>query len=371
MCVIPEKSLPGNYFITFAALKYKDEQMEFSANDIAILLNGEVEGNGDVKVSNISKIDHPIAGTLTFLSNPAYTKFIYTTTASIVIVNKDFKAENNLSCTLIRVDDAYVALAKLLDYYVKSQPSKVGIEKPCFISSSAILGDRIYIGAFAYLGDNALIGNNVKIYPQVYIGDNVVIGDDTVLYSGVKIYADCLIGSSCTIHSGAVIGADGFGFAPNTDGTYSKIEQIGNVILEDHVEIGANTTIDRATMGSTIIHKGVKLDNLIQIGHNNDIGENTVMAAQTGIAGSTIIGNNCVFGGQVGIGGHITIGNGSKIGPCSGVMSHVKPNSVLLGAPALDFKLAMKTFSIIRNLPELRNDVIELQKRIKLIENNE
>jgi len=344
--------------------------MEFSANDIAALLNGEVEGNGNIKVSNISKIDQSIPGTLTFLSNPTYTKYIYTTTASIVIVNKDFKADNSLSCTLIRVDDAYVALATLLDFYTKSRPSKVGIEQPSFISNSATIGEQIYIGAFAYIGDKTLIGNNVKIYPHVYIGDNVKIGDNSILYSGVKIYADCSIGSSCILHSGAVIGADGFGFAPNPDGVYSKIEQIGNVIIEDDVEIGANTTIDSATMGSTIIHKGVKLDNLIQIGHNIEIGENTVMAGQVGIAGSTIIGKNCVFGGQAAISGHIKIGDGTKIGPRSGVMSTVKPNSVLLGAPALDFKLAMKTFSIIRNLPELRNDIIELQKRVNSIENN-
>lgn len=345
--------------------------MEFSAKDIAALLNGEVEGSSDVKVSNISKIDQPIPGTLTFLSNPAYTKFIYNTTASIVIVNKDFKPEGNLSCTLIRVDNAYAALAKLLDFYVKSKPAKMGIEQPCYVSSSAVIGEQIYIGAFAYIGNNARIGKNSKIYPQVYVGDNVVIGDNTTLYSGVKVYADCKIGSSCILHSGAVVGADGFGFAPNPDGTYSKIEQIGNVILEDDVEIGANTTIDRATMGSTIVHKGVKLDNLIQIAHNDEIGENTVMAAQVGIAGSTIVGKNCAFGGQAAISGHITIGEGTKIGPKSGVMSSLKPNSVVLGAPALEFKLAMKTFSIIRNLPQLREDVIELKKKIKSIENNE
>jgi len=344
--------------------------MEFSANDIATLLNGEVVGNGNVKVSNISKIDQPIPGTLTFLSNPTYTKYIYTTTASIVIVNKDFKPEINLSCTLIRVEDAYVALAKLLDFYTKAMPAKIGIEQPSFVSSSAKLGEQIYLGAFAYIGDNVLIGNNVKIYPHVYIGDNVKIGDGSILYSGVKIYAGCSIGSSCIFHSGSVIGADGFGFAPNPDGTYTKIEQIGNVVIEDNVEIGANTTVDSATMGSTIIRKGVKLDNLIQIGHNCEIGENTVMAAQAGIAGSTIIGRNCVFGGQAAITGHITVGEGSKIGPKSGVMSAVKPNSVLLGAPALDFRLAMKTFSIIRNLPELRNDVIELQKKVKTIEDH-
>lgn len=341
--------------------------MEFSASDIATLLCGEVDGDGSVKVGNISKIDQSLPGTLTFLSNPAYTKFIYTTSAAIVIVNKDFKAESTLSCTLIRVDDAYSALAKLLDFYVKNKPSKVGIEQPSYISSSATLGKQIYLGAFAYIGDNAMIGDNVKIYPHVYIGDNVKIGNGSLLYSGAKIYYDCSIGESCIIHSGAVIGSDGFGFAPNPDGTYTKIEQIGNVVIEDNVEIGANTTIDRSTMGSTILHKGVKLDNLVHIAHNDEIGENTVIAAQTGIAGSTIVGKNCAFGGHAAISGHLTIGDGSKIGPKSGIMSSVKPNSVLLGAPALDFKLAMKTFSIIRNLPQLRNDVIELQKRVKEI----
>jgi len=345
--------------------------MEFSANDIATLLNGEVEGNGNVKVSNISKIDQPIPGTLTFLSNPTYTKYIYTTSASIVIVNKDFIPESKLSCTLIRVEDAYAALAKLLDFYTKLKPSKMGIEQPSFVSNSAKLGDQIYLGAFAYIGDNVLIGNNVKIYPHVYVGDNVIIGDDSILYSGVKIYAGCSIGSSCVFHSGSVIGADGFGFAPNPDGTYTKIEQIGNVIIEDNVEIGANTTIDSATMGSTIIRKGVKLDNLIQIGHNSEIGENTVMAAQVGIAGSAIVGKNCVFGGQAGISGHITIGDSVKIGPQSGVMSSVATKSILLGAPALDYKSAMRSFSVIRNLPDLRNDVIELQKKVKSIEDKE
>ena len=338
--------------------------MEFSANDIATLLNGEVEGDGMVKVSDISKIDQSQPNTLTFLSNPAYTKYIYTTNASIVIVNKDFKAETKLSCTLIRVDNAYSALAKLLDFYVKSKPQKVGIEQPSFVSSSAMLGNQLYIGAFAYIGDHAQIGNNVKIYPQVYIGDH------SILYSGVKVYADCQIGSTCILHSGAIIGADGFGFAPNANGgPYTKVEQIGNVVIEDNVEIGANTTVDRATMGSTYVRNGVKLDNLIQIAHNDDIGENTVIAAQVAVAGSTTIGRNCVVGGQAAISGHLTIGEGSKIGPKSGIMSSLKPNSVMLGSPALDYKLAMKSFSVIRNLPQLRDDVIELQKKVKSIEN--
>ena len=345
--------------------------MEFSANDIAALLNGEVEGNGNVKVNSISKIDQSLPDTLTFLSNPAYTKYIYTTNASLVIVNKNFIAESPLSCTLIRVEDPYMALATLLDFYVKLKPSKLGIEQPSFVSSSATIGEQIYLGAFAYIGENVVIGKNVNIYPHVYIGDHAKIGDNTILYSGVKVYSDCVVGTSCIIHSGAVIGADGFGFAPNDDGPYTKIEQIGNVVIGNNVEIGANTTIDRATMGSTFISDGVKLDNLIQIAHNVTLGENTVMAAQVGVAGSTTIGKNCLFGGQAAISGHISIGNDSKVGPRSGVMSSLKPNSVVLGTPANDFKATMKAYSIIRNLPQLRNDVIELQKKIKTIETNE
>ncbi len=345
--------------------------MEFSANDIAALLKGEVEGDGTVSVSSISKIDQSQPNTLSFLSNPAYTKYIYTTTASIVIVNKDFKSDTALLCTLIRVDDPYMALATLLDFYVKSKPVKVGIEQPSFVSSSATLGEQIYLGAFAYIGEKVEIGKNVKIYPHVYVGDNAKIGDDTILYSGVKIYSDCTIGKSCIIHSGAVIGADGFGFAPNAGEAYTKIEQIGNVIIGNNVEIGANTTVDRATMGSTFIRDGVKLDNLIQVAHNVEIGENSVMAAQVGIAGSTSIGKNCLIGGQAAITGHISIGNESKIGPQSGVMSTLKPNSVVLGTPANDFKATMKAYSIIRNLPQLREEIIELQKKVKRIETNE
>jgi UDP-3-O-[3-hydroxymyristoyl] glucosamine N-acyltransferase len=342
--------------------------MEFSASDIAKLLGGEVEGDGGIKVNNISKIDQGVNGTLSFLSNPAYTKYIYETKASVVIVNRNFKAEKQISCTLIRVDDAYESLAKLLNYYNQTKSDKVGIEQPSFINPSATLGEKIYVGAFAYVGNDAIIGNRVKIYPNVYIGDNVRIGDDTILFSGAKIYADCKIGESCIIHAGAVIGADGFGFAPGKDGVYTKIAQIGNVIVEDHVEIGANTTIDAATIGSTTIRRGVKLDNLVHIGHNNDIGENTVMAAQVGIAGSTKIEKNCVIGGQVGISGHITIGEGSKLGPQSGIMSTVKPGSILLGTPAADFKATMKSYSIIRNLPQFRIDLIELDKRVNEIE---
>lgn len=345
--------------------------MEFTASEIASLLEGEVEGDGTIKLNNISKIDQSIKGTLSFLSNPAYTKYIYNTKASVVIVNKDFNADKEISCTLIRVEDAYASLAKLLNYYSQSRPDKEGIEQPSYISSSASLGEHVYIGAFAYIGNKSSVGNRVKIYPNVYIGDDVKVGDDTILYSGAKVYADCIIGASCIIHSGAVIGADGFGFAPKEDSTYVKIAQVGNVILEDHVEIGANSTVDSATFGSTIIRQGVKLDNLVQIGHNCEIGENSVMAAQVGIAGSTIVEKNCVFGGQVGISGHITIGEGVKIGPQSGVMASVKPGSVIIGAPAVEYKSAMKSYSIVRNLPQLRNDVIELGRRLNEIEKKE
>jgi UDP-3-O-[3-hydroxymyristoyl] glucosamine N-acyltransferase len=342
--------------------------MEFSASDIAKLLGGEVEGDGKITVNNVSKIDQGVEGTLSFLSNPAYSKYIYNTKASVVIVNKDFIPEKKITCTLIRVDNAYASLAKLLDFYNQSKSEKKGIEQPCFINPTAKIGEEVYIGAFSYIGNNVTVGNNVKIYPQVYLGDNVQIGSNTILYPGTKVYADCRIGSSCILHSGVVIGADGFGFAPTEDGTYTKITQIGNVILEDEVEIGANTTVDSATLGSTIIKKGVKLDNLIQIGHNCEIGENTVMAAQVGIAGSTKIEKNCVFGGQAGISGHTTIGERSKIGPQSGILSSVEPGSVLLGTPAIELKSMLKSYSIIKNLPQLRNDLIQMQRQLKEIE---
>ncbi len=336
--------------------------MEFSVNDIAAILNGVVEGDGTTRVSSISKIDQGIPGTLSFLSNPAYTKYIYSTEASAVIVKKDFLPEEPLSCVLIRVDDPYTSLALLLNMYEQSKPVKRGIEQPSFISSSAKLGDNIYVGAFAYIADKAVIGKNVRIYPQAYIGDNVVVGDNTVIYSGAKIYADCKIGSNCFIHSGAVIGADGFGFAPTADGSFSKIAQVGNVVIEDFVEIGANTTIDCATMGSTFIRKGVKLDNLIQVAHNVEVGENTVIAAQAGIAGSTKIGKNCMFGGQVGIAGHITIGNEVKLGAQAGVMTSIEDKAVQIGSPSMDHRSFMKSYAIFRNLPQLKREVNDLQR---------
>lgn len=339
--------------------------MEFSANDIAGLLGGEVEGDGSVKVNNVSKIDQGIPGTLAFLANPAYTKYIYTTQASVVLVNRDFKPENELPCTLIRVDDAYASIAKLLNYYEQSKPKKVGVEQPSFISESASVGEQAYVGAFAYVGEKATIGKNVKIYPNVYIGDGAAIGDDTILYAGVKIYAGCKVGKNCILHAGVVVGSDGFGFAPTADGSYDKIAQVGNVEIKDDVEIGANTTIDCATMGSTIINDGVKIDNLVQIAHNVEIGKNTVIVAQVGVAGSAKIGENCLIGGQVGIAGHLRIGNNVKIGAQSGISNDVKDNSMLWGTPAFSHRDFMKSYAVFKNLPKLRSDVIDLGRKMK------
>jgi UDP-3-O-[3-hydroxymyristoyl] glucosamine N-acyltransferase len=341
--------------------------MEFNAKDIAMILNGTVEGDSEVKLHNISKIDQGIPGTLTFLSNPAYTKFIYSTLASAVLVSRDFCPEETLACTLIRVDDPYAALAELLKMYQQLKPVKKGIEQPSFVSSSAKLGEDIYLGAFSYISDHAVIGNNVRIYPQVYIGDNVVIGENTTLYSGVKIYADCKIGADCILHSGVVIGADGFGFAPNSDGPFSKIAQIGNVVLEDFVEIGANTTVDCATMGSTIIRKGVKLDNLIQIAHNVEIGENTVMAAQTGVAGSSKVGKNCMLGAQVGISGHLLVGDNVKIGGQAGVMANIPDDAIMIGSPVQNHKDFMRCMAIFRRLPQMSGDISDLKKEMKMM----
>jgi UDP-3-O-[3-hydroxymyristoyl] glucosamine N-acyltransferase len=342
--------------------------MEFKAKDIAMILNGTVEGDGEISIHNISKIDQGVPGTLTFLSNPVYTKFIYSTLASVVIVSRDFKAEEGLSCTLIRVDDPYSSLAELLKIYQQFKPAKIGIEQPSFVSSSAKLGGDIYLGAFSYVSDGAVIGNNVSIYPQVFIGENVVVGNNTTIYAGVKIYADCKIGSDCILHSGVVIGADGFGFAPSSEGPFSKIAQIGNVILEDLVEVGANSTIDCATIGSTIVRRGVKLDNLVQIAHNADIGENTVIAAQTGIAGSSKVGKNCLFAAQVGIAGHLTIGDNVKMGGQAGVMTNIPDNSTMIGSPVQNHKDFMRSMAIFRKLPQMSGDISDLKKGLKMLE---
>jgi len=297
--------------------------MKFSAKQIAELLNGEIEGNPKVEVNNLSKIEEGKKGSLTFLSNPKYTHFIYSTAATIVIVNKDFVAEQPVRSTLVRVEDAYQAFAKLLEIYNQIKLNKTGISERASIAQSASVGKNVYIAEFAFIGENVEIADNVKIYPQTFVGDNTIIGNNTILYSGVKIYSDNIIGNNCTFHSGVIIGADGFGFAPNCDNNYMKVPQIGNVIIEDNVEVGANTTIDRATLGSTIIRKGAKLDNLIQVAHNVEIGENTVIISQTGIAGSTKIGKNCLIGGQVGIVGHLKIADNVKIEAQSGVASSI------------------------------------------------
>ena len=338
--------------------------MEFTAEQIAGILEGTVVGDPNTQVSKLAKIEEGTKGSLTFLANPKYKPYIYTTKASITIVNSDFEPEETLDTTLIKVDDAYGAFTKLLEYYNQIKLNKSGIEQPSFVSDSAKIGDNIYIGAFTYIGDNVSIGQNVKIFPNSYIGDNVVIGDNTIVFSGGKIYSDCVVGNNCVINSGAIIGADGFGFTPNEKGEYSKVPQIGNVIIEDFVDIGAGTTIDRATLGSTIIRRGVKLDNQIQIAHNVEIGKNTVIAAQAGIAGSTKIGENCQIGGQVGIVGHITIGNNVKIQAQSGIGRHVKDNEVLQGSPALAYGDYNKSYVYFKNLPKIMKNISEIEKKV-------
>jgi UDP-3-O-[3-hydroxymyristoyl] glucosamine N-acyltransferase len=338
--------------------------LKFTAEQIANILEGTVVGDPNIEVFKLSKIEEGTEGSLTFLSNPKYTPYIYKTEASITIVNADFKAEQALMTTLIKVEDAYEGFSKLLEYYNQIKLNKSGIEQPCFISETTIVPENSYIGAFAYIGNNVDIGTNVKIFPNAFIGDNVKLGDNTIIFSGAKVYSDCVIGNNCVINSGAIIGADGFGFAPNKDGSYSKIPQIGNVILEDYVDIGAGTTIDRATMGSTIIRSGVKLDNQIQIAHNVEIGKNTVIAAQTGIAGSTKIGEHCQIGGQVGIVGHLTIGNNVKVQAQSGVGRNVKDNEILQGSPSFGYTDWNKSYVHFKNLPKLAKTINELEKKV-------
>lgn len=339
--------------------------MKFTAEQIAGLLKGTVEGDATVAVDSLSKIEEGKPGSLSFLGNPKYYPFIYTTQASLVIVNKDFVLEQPVTCTLVRVDDAYKSFASLLEIYNNIIHDKKGIEQPSFIDPSAKLGSDCYVGAFAYIGKNAAIGNNVKIYPQVFIGDDVVIKDNTTLYAGVKVYTQCVIGENCTLHAGVIIGADGFGFAPNESNNYKKVPQIGNVVIEDHVEIGAGTSVDRATLGSTIIRKGVKLDNLIQIAHNVEIGENTVIAAQTGVAGSTRIGKNCMIGGQVGIVGHLSIADGVKIAAQSGIGASITtPNEIVQGSPAFNISDYKRTYVVFKKLPVLEKRLNEIEKLI-------
>jgi len=339
--------------------------MKFTAQQIAGILEGEVIGNPNAEVFKLSKIEEGTFGSLTFLSNPKYQNFIYSTEASVTIVNKTFEPEQAISTTLIKVEDAYQAFSKLLEYYNQVKLMKSGIEQPSVLSENVTYGTDLYLGSFCYVGKNVKIGNNVKIYPNTFIGDNVVIGDNCVFFAGVRIYSETEIGNNCVIHSGTIVGSDGFGFAPLEDGTYSKIPQIGNVILEDDVEVGSCTTIDRATMGSTIIRKGVKLDNQIQIAHNVEIGENTVIASQTGIAGSTKIGKNCMIGGQVGIVGHITIGNNVRIQAQSGIGKSIGDGEVVQGTPAFNYVDFSKSYVHFRNLPKIASDIEDLKKKIK------
>lgn len=342
--------------------------MEFSVEQIAGILNGDIQGDTSVAVTGLSKIEDGQQGTLSFLANPKYEEFIYTTKASVVIVNRSFEPRNAIpsTCTLIKVDDAYACFAKLLEAYNQFRVKQPRIEQPSYVSDSAKIGEGLYLGAFAYLGDDVVIGNDVKIYPGAYIGDNVVVGDGSVIYPGVKIYPDCKIGKHCVIHAGAVIGADGFGFAPNQENEYNKVPQIGNVILEDFVEIGANTTVDRATLGSTILRKGVKLDNLVQIAHNVEIGQNTVMAAQVGVAGSTKIGKNVMVGGQVGISGHIKIADDVKIAAQSGIPNNIKKEGeVLLGSPAIPIEDFKKSYFGFRKLPMILKRLQTLEDKLK------
>ncbi len=339
--------------------------MKFTASQIAQALNGTVDGDNDIEVFTLSKIEEGKSGSLSFLANPKYIPYIYDTQASIVIVNNSFIPTKELSCTLIRVKDAYTAFSQLLDMYNKVKLNKTGISKQAAISDTAVIGKNVYIGEFVVIGENVSIADNSKIYPLTYIGDNCKIGQETTLFAGVKIYSECIIGNFCTLHAGVVIGSDGFGFAPQTNNQYVKVAQIGNVILEDHVEIGANSTIDRATLGSTIIRKGVKLDNLIQIAHNVEIGENTVIAALAGISGSTKIGKNCMIGGQVGMNGHIRIGDNVKIGAQAGVISNVKDGETIIGSPAMDVGAFMRSSVYFKKLPELAQKIYTIEKKLK------
>lgn len=336
--------------------------MEFTAQQIAAALNGIVEGNPDVIISNLSKIEEGMPGTMSFLANPAYTNYIYTTKSSIIVVNDDFIPLKPISGTLIRVKDAYAAFAQLLKLFNHNKPEKTGVSPLSFISKTAQVGENTYIGEFVFIGENVVMGNNVKLYPHVFVGDNTQIGDNSTLLSGVKIYHETIIGRNCTFHSGVVIGSDGFGFAPQSENEYKKILQIGNVIIEDNVEIGANTTIDRATLGSTRICKGVKLDNLIQLGHGVEIGENTIIAAQTGVAGSTRIGKNCLIGGQVGFAGHLVIGDNVKIGAQSGIEHSIKDGEAYFGSPALEIGKARRLYVHWRNFDEIVRKISQIEK---------
>lgn len=346
--------------------KFNQESMEYTARQIADLLNGDLEGDPEIKVEGFSKIEEGKERTISFIANPKYSKYLHSTNASVVLVSRNFKAENGTKTTLIRVDDAYQAFAKLLTLQNNNKLNTSGISSKATIRESAKIGENVLIDDYVYIGKHVVIGNNVKILPHTYIGDHVSIGQETVLHPGIKIYSNCTIGKDCLVHAGVVIGSDGFGFAPQTNNNYQKVPQIGNVIIEDHVEIGANTCIDRATLGSTVIHKGVKLDNLIQIAHNCEIGENTVIAAQVGIAGSTKIGKDCMIGGQAGFVGHLKIADRVKVAAQSGITSSIKkPGQVIQGAPAFDFSTYQKSYVLFRKLPDLYNKINELEKELK------
>ena len=337
--------------------------MKFTAAQIAGILQGEVVGNPNAEVYKLAKIEEGTEGSLTFLANPKYNNYIYSTQATVTIVNKTFEVEHEITTTLIKVEDAYQSFSQLLEYYNQVKLMKSGIEQPSVISENVTYGSDLYLGSFCYVGKNVTIGKNVKIYPNSFIGDNVTIGDDCVFFAGVRIYSETVIGNNCIVHSGSIIGSDGFGFAPQENGSYRKIPQIGNVIIEDDVEIGACTTIDRATLGSTIIRKGVKLDNHIQVAHNVEIGENTVIAAQTGIAGTTKIGKNCMIGGQVGFAGHLVIGDGVKIQAQSGIGKNLEAGEVVQGSPAFNYGDFAKSYVIFRNLPKMAADLEALKKQ--------
>ena len=341
--------------------------MQFSAAQIAALINGKLEGDPEVRVDNFGKIEEAQVGQLAFLANPKYEEFLYSTKASIIIINESQVLKEKIKATLLRVPDAYLAFASLLSKYQEMLNQQLsGIQEPVYISKSASLGEHVYVGSFAYIGNNVKIGQHVKIYPQVYIGDDVSIGDHSVIFPGVKIYHRCVIGQYVTIHAGSVIGADGFGFAPQADGSFKKIPQMGNVVIEDYVEVGSNATIDRATIGSTLIKTGAKLDNLIQIAHNVEIGINTVIAAQSGVSGSTKLGRNVMVGGQVGIVGHIQIADGSRINAQSGVTKSLKtPNSAVTGSPAFEYTSALRAQAAARKLPAFEKRIIELEKLIQ------
>jgi len=341
--------------------------MTFTVAQIALLVNGKIEGSASVSVGSFGKIEEARQGQLAFLANPKYEEFLYTTGASVIIVNEAQELKQPIDATLIRVPDAYSAFAVLLNKYQEMVTQQLnGIQQPSYIHNTAQTGENVFIAAFTYLGENVRVGNNVKLFPGVFLGNNVKVGDNTILHPGVKIYHDCIVGKNVIIHAGTVVGGDGFGFAPQADGTYTKIPQIGNVLIEDFVEIGSNATIDRATIGSTIIRAGAKLDNLIQIAHNVEVGNNTVIAAQAGISGSTKIGKNVLIGGQAGIVGHIQIADGSKINAQSGVSKSIKAaNSAVTGSPAFDYSSALRSQALSRNLPEMEKRVAELEKIVQ------